>query len=270
MTAATHGPDSPYAFNNDKPTAGSLLDALSEILDEFSQVRLAQSGVTTGARCLEVGAGAGSVAAWMADQVGPSGEVIALDIKPQHVRPYPGVTIQQNDVSADPLPSGEFDVIHARAVLQHLPDREEVLAKLVGALKPGGAVVVEELEPGWSRAVLATPDPRAYDVFTAYETALTKVLRSSGNDPMWCRRVHGVMRDLKLTGVDTQGWQRSFAGGTGQCKLAYSGSTELNDRLVAAGMAQQDLDLMRTLAMNPDLVLRGMLLLSTIGRKPVE
>src|ERR1041384_429460 len=114
MTAGP-GPDSPYAFNNDKPTAGSLLDALSEILDEFSQVRLTQAGVTEGARCLEVGAGSGSIAAWMADQAGPSGEVIALDIKPQHVRPHPGVTIQRNNVSTDPLPDGEFDVIHARA-----------------------------------------------------------------------------------------------------------------------------------------------------------
>lgn len=268
MTAATTGPGTPYAFNNDKPTAGSLLDALAEILDEFSHVRLAQAGVKEGARCLEVGAGAGSIAAWMADQVGPSGEVIALDIKPQHVRPHPGVTVQRNNISVDPLPDGEFDVIHARAVLQHLPDREAVLAKLTGALKPGGAVVIEELESGWSRSVLAAPDyARAQEVFAAYETALTKVLTSSGNDQTWCRRVHGVMRDLKLTDVDTQSWQRSFKGGTGMCRLAYSGSTELHDRLVEAGMAADDLDTMRHLAMDPELVLRGMLLLSTIGRK---
>ena len=267
MTAATTGPDTPYAFNNDKPTAGSLLDALAVILDEFSQVRLLEAGVEEGARCLEVGAGAGSIAAWMADQVGPSGEVIALDIKPQHVRPHPGVVVQRNNISVDPLPEGEFDVIHARAVLQHLPDREEVLAKLAGALKPGGALVIEELESGWSRSVLASPDPRAPEIFAAYESALTSVLTSAGNDQTWARRKHGVMRDIKLTDVDTQSWQRSFNGGTGMCLLAYSGSTELHDRLVAAGMAAADLETMRRLAMDPDLVLRGMLLLSTIGRK---
>ena len=90
--------------------------------------------------------------------------------------------------------------------------------------------------------MLATPDPRAHDVFAAYETTLSNVLRASGNDPTWCRRVHGAMRDVGLTDVDTEGWQRSWAGGTGVCLLAYSGSKQLHDKLVGAGMAADDLE----------------------------
>jgi SAM-dependent methyltransferase len=268
MTAATRDPGTQYAFNNDEPTAGDLLDALGVMLDEFTTRQLIAAGVAEGSRCLEVGAGRGTIAGWLADRVGASGSVLATDIKPQHVLEHPSLRVIQHNVVTDPLPEGPFDVIHARAVLQHLPERREVLAKLAGALAPGGALVIEELEAGWSRSVLTTPDPRAYDIFTAYETYLTKVLRASGNDPMWCRDVHGVMRGAGLSDVDTQAWQRSWIGGTGVCLLAYSGSKQLHDRLVEAGMSPDDLETMRRLALDPRLVLRGMLLLSTTGRKP--
>jgi protein-L-isoaspartate O-methyltransferase len=266
MTAVRE-PDAPYAFDNDEPTAAEMLGALAATLDEFTTARLRAAGVVPGARCLEVGAGAGTIAVWMAEQVGSAGAVIATDLKPQHVPAHDNLTVLQHNIVTDPLPEGPFDVIHARAVLQHLPERYEVLAKLAGALAPGGALVVEELEAGWSRSVLATPDPAAYDIFAAYENALTQVLVTSGNDQTWARKKHGAMLDIGLSDVDTQGWQGSFGGGTGVCLLAYSGSKELHDRLVAAGMKAEDLEALRRLALDPRLVLRGINLLSTIGRK---
>ena len=267
MTAATRDPDTQYAFNNDEAPAGDLLEALGEMMDVFTVKRLIAAGVAKGSRCLEVGAGRGTIAAWLADEVGPEGSVVAIDIKPQHVRAHPNLTVLQRNVVTDPLPEGPFDVIHARAVLQHLPEREAVLAKLADALAPGGAVVIEELEAGWSRSVLATPDPRADELMTSYETALTNVLRNAGNDPTWCRRVHGTMTEIGLTDVNTEAWQRSWQGGTGACRLVYSGSLQLHDKLVAAGMSADDIEAMRRLARDPRLVLRGILLLSTTGRK---
>jgi protein-L-isoaspartate O-methyltransferase len=267
MTAVSES-NTPYAFDNDEPTASDMLGALGATLDEFSTARLLKAGVVEGARCLEVGAGAGTIAVWLADQVGPTGTVIATDLKPQHVPAHPHLTTIQHNVVTEPLPAGPFDVIHVRAVLQHLPQRREVLAKLADALAPGGALVVEELEAGWGRSVLATPDPRAYEIFAEYEKALTAVLTKSGNDQTWNRMKHGAMIELGLEDVDTQGWQGSFVGGTGVCLLAYSGSKELHDRLVEAGMKADDLEAMRKLAVDPRLVLRGILLLSTVGHKP--
>jgi ubiquinone/menaquinone biosynthesis C-methylase UbiE len=237
-------------------------------MDEFSTARLLEAGVTAGKRCLEVGAGAGTIAVWLADQVGPTGSVIATDLKPQHVPAHPGLTTLKHNIVTDPLPEGPFDIIHARAVLQHLPQRHEVLAKLAGALAPGGALIIEEMEAGWGRSVLATPDPRAFEIFAEYEKALLKVLVAAGNDQMWNKLKHSAMMDLGLAEVDTESWQGSFAGGTGVCLLAYAGSKELQPRLVEAGMKADDLEAMRRLALDPRLVLRGILLLSTIGRKP--
>jgi protein-L-isoaspartate O-methyltransferase len=267
MTAVRE-PGTPYAFDNDEPTAADMLGALGATLDQFSTARLLEAGVAPGMRVLEVGAGAGTIAVWLADQVGETGSVLATDLKPQHVPAHPNLTTIQHNVVTEPLPEGPFDVIHVRAVLQHLPQRREVLAKLADALAPGGVLVVEELEAGWARSVLATPDPRAYEVFAEYEKALTQVLVAFGNDQTWNRMKHAAMLELGLEDVDTQGWQGSFVGGTGVCLLAYSGSKELHDRLVGFGMKADDLEFLRRIALDPRLVLRGIMLLSTTGRKP--
>jgi SAM-dependent methyltransferase len=265
---AVRDPGAPYAFDNDEPTASEVLGALGAMMDKFTTARLIEAGVAAGKRCLEVGAGAGTIAVWLAEQVGPSGSVLATDLKPQHVPERPGLTTIQHNIVTDPLPQGPFDIIHARAVLQHLPQRHEVLAKLAGALAPGGALVVEEMEGGWSRSVLATPDPRVPELLAEYEKALNAVLSAAGMDETWNRRKHSAMLELGLEGVDTESWQGSFAGGTGACLLVYSGSKELQDRLVGAGMKLDDLEVLRRLALDPRLVMRGILLLSTIGRRP--
>jgi SAM-dependent methyltransferase len=268
MSVSTGTPPSPYTFSNDRPTAVMLLAALAEMLDPFTQRRLTEAGIRRGGRCLEVGAGNGSIALWLAEQTGPDGTVTATDIRPQHIPRHPRVTMLKHNIAVDPLPAGPFDLIHARAVLQHLPERDTILARLAAALAPGGVLVVEELEARWSTAVLDTPDPAAHTIFAAYESALSKVLLDAGNDRTWCRRVHQAMCDAGLHEVNTEGWERSWRGGTGAGLLAYAGSTEKHHQLLQAGMDAAQLATLQWLAMNPALVLRGIPLLSTIGRRP--
>lgn len=56
------------------------LQLLQQSLDSLTIQRLAQLGVQPGWHCLEVGAGVGSIAHWLAQQVGPQGSVVATDI----------------------------------------------------------------------------------------------------------------------------------------------------------------------------------------------
>ena len=56
------------------------LRAIEDLFDPATRRRLLSVGLAAGWRCLEVGAGAGSVAQWMSRQVGSSGHVVALDI----------------------------------------------------------------------------------------------------------------------------------------------------------------------------------------------
>src|SRR5215216_2358713 len=67
---------------SDAPPAAELrrLREIDEYMGPTSERRIAQLGIARGWRCLEVGAGAGGVARWMAERVGPSGTVTAVDL----------------------------------------------------------------------------------------------------------------------------------------------------------------------------------------------
>src|SRR5262249_24306207 len=110
---------------------------------------LGTTGIGPGWYCLEVGSGNGAVGAWMADRVGPSGYVLLTDIDPRFMersayRRPPHMELRRHDIGTDPLPQQAFDLIHARLVLCHVPQRQKALARLVAALKPRGWLVVED------------------------------------------------------------------------------------------------------------------------------
>jgi SAM-dependent methyltransferase len=269
-TAAAGQPASGYLFQ-DRPATGAanhrlLLDHLAEMLDPFTRRRLDQAGARAGASCLEVGAGSGTIAHWLAGRVGPGGQVIATDLDPSRIPIHPRITILTHDILTDPIP-GQFDLIHARLVLAHFPGRHQVLDKLFAALTPGGALVIEEFDASWDRCVLEAPDPEAHRLFTAYHHALLAALLATGADPSWGRQTHRAMRQAGLVGVDTEFWSRSWHGGQAGCLLPYTTAEQLRDQLTQAGMAAADLDRFRTLLLDPRLVIHGNTAVSTIGRK---
>jgi tRNA A58 N-methylase Trm61 len=64
-----------YAFDNALPVQLQRLRALEAVLDEGTIDILEARGVEAGWHCLEVGAGGGSVAAWLANESGPAGSL---------------------------------------------------------------------------------------------------------------------------------------------------------------------------------------------------
>jgi SAM-dependent methyltransferase len=272
MTISTASGSAPGYLFQDRPAtpAGGhhrLLDHLAEMLDPFTNRRLDQAGVRAGSRCLEVGAGSGTVAHWLAGRVGPGGEVIATDLDPTRIAGHPRITALTHDIVTDPLP-GRFDLIHARLVLAHLPERRQVLGRLVDALTPGGALVIDEFDASWDRCVLESPDPEAHRLFTAYQHALLAALLAAGADPGWGRQTHRAMRRAGLVQVDTEFWSRSWHGGQAGCLLPHAAAGQLHHQLTAAGMPAADLDRLRTLLLDPRLVIHGNTAVSTIGRPP--
>jgi ubiquinone/menaquinone biosynthesis C-methylase UbiE len=151
--------NSTYLLDNAGREAPRRFDAQSALFDSGTIRHLEDRGIRPGWQCLEVGGGGGSIAAWLAARVGPTGHVLVTDIDPRFLEPLdaPNVEVRRHDIVTDPLPEAAFDLIHARAVLIHLPERERVLARLVSALKPGGWLVDEELD---SASLL--PDPTMY------------------------------------------------------------------------------------------------------------
>lgn len=109
-----------YAFDNDDTESVDRHQYLATILDEFTCSRLSSVGDLAGRRCLELGAGGGSVARWLAARVGPTGRVLATDLNTRHIPRDQGYEVLQHDVIAEPVPTGPWDLIHARLVLLHL------------------------------------------------------------------------------------------------------------------------------------------------------
>jgi SAM-dependent methyltransferase len=177
-----------------------------------------------------VGGGGGSVAAWLAKRVNPGGHVLVTDIDPRFLESLstPNLEVRRHDISRDSLPETGFDLIHARLVLIHLPDRSLVLERLAAALKPGGWLVIEEFD-----ALSATPDPIAIPGEFQLKTqiAMTQFMRDRGNEPRCGRLLLGSLRSLGFGCVDTEA--RLFVA---QCESAGAAMIRANYRQLKDAM----------------------------------
>jgi 2-polyprenyl-3-methyl-5-hydroxy-6-metoxy-1,4-benzoquinol methylase len=84
-------------------------------------------GIAGGWNCLEVGAGRGSVAVWLAKQVGSRGKVLATDIDIKFMRDLniPNLDVRQHDLLKDDLEENQYNLVHCRALLLHLAQPEK-------------------------------------------------------------------------------------------------------------------------------------------------
>jgi SAM-dependent methyltransferase len=142
---------------------------------------------------LEVGFGGGSVARWLAGRVGPAGRVVATDLAVEHLAgtDLPNLEVRRHDLLADPLEDGAYDLVHARALVEHLADPAAGLDRLLRAVRPGGALVVEDVDFGPDMvAVLSACVWRdgAPPLIEGVAGAIRAVFRAAGADPELGRR----------------------------------------------------------------------------------
>jgi SAM-dependent methyltransferase len=200
-----------YALPNAWDQAQRRLELLEACHDPGSFRRAEALGVAPGWRCLEAGAGNGSFARWLA---GKGANVLAVDVDvrllEQH--PTPGLEIRRMDLAKDELPRDAFDFVHTRLLLIHLPQRDEVLGRLVGALRPGGILMLEEDD---IHPVLATATG---DYRTGWEAFLTRT-GEAGVDPEWARTLPERLDALGLREVDAEVDTQLFRGRSDAAEL---------------------------------------------------
>jgi ubiquinone/menaquinone biosynthesis C-methylase UbiE len=100
---------SQYIFNNAAPQTALRFSSLEALYDPATIRYLERLGVAAGWQCLEVGGGSGSIAAWLAQRIAPTGHVLVTDIDPRYLTLTAGhesahITIQRHDVGSEPLP----------------------------------------------------------------------------------------------------------------------------------------------------------------------
>jgi SAM-dependent methyltransferase len=191
-----------YYFDTATETDRQRLAAQSALWDPFTFRNLAEVGVTDGWRCLEVGAGAGSVASWLCERVGDGGHVVATDLETRWLEPLSGPTLEvrRHDVVADPLEENAFDLIHTRLVLMHLPQRDEVIEKLAGALRPGGWLVVDDYD---LRTISDAQPP--HPAWTKVSEASAALLAAKGADTRYGHKLPYALESVGLTDVSAEG-----------------------------------------------------------------
>jgi SAM-dependent methyltransferase len=201
------------------------LSLLEELFDPLTERRLAGVGLGPGWHALEVGAGRGSIASWIATRVGDGGRVVATDIDTTLLedRGDHGIEVVRSDVLVDDLPAGEFDLIHCRAVLVHLSDPRRALERMAGRLKAGGVLVAEE---PWTDVARLAPDP----VVAEAAEALGETL-----DGSFARRLSSVLREIGLERVEADAEVRFFEGGTSLAAFYRRALEGACTHLVAAG-----------------------------------
>lgn len=114
------------------------LKLIEEFNDPSTLRHLDAIGVAEGWRCLEVGAGAGSVVRWLSQRVGPAGNIVAADLDLRFLGDISAqnVEVRRCDITQDPIEPSSYDLVHARSVLMHLRDPVAVLRRMTAALRP--------------------------------------------------------------------------------------------------------------------------------------
>ncbi|MEM7139840.1 MAG: methyltransferase domain-containing protein [Actinomycetota bacterium] len=221
-------------------------------------------GIGAGMHVLELGAGAGSVSRWMADRVGSEGRVMSTDIDLQFHDEMPAnVIVRQHDVENEDLPRDHFDIVHARAVLQHVPTRAAVVEKLVDALKPGGWLVIED------GCFLGFGDQALPEPYGSLHRIIASGSMNEWHDPNYGIQVLGRMRELGLSGLDVVGDVWAMRPGEPGGEWWFMALERAFPKLVEVGMATQaDADAALAQVRAPDFVMLSTVSLATIGRKP--
>lgn len=261
-----------YLFDNEAAQTAGRFTVLESCYDLVSREQLGLTGLGTGWRCLEVGGGSASLGDWLGEQVGPGGQVTVTDLEPRwaQARHRPEhVRLLRHDIVRDPLPGEGYDLVHARLVLLHLPERLRVLQRLVAALKPGGWLVLEEFDCGWT-PVLTAPDEKAAALFERVHTTLMGLLEKAGADPLWGRHVLGAMVRAGLTDLTASTYAEAWPGGGAGIALHRHNTDQVADGLAETGITDGELAGFRALLDDPAFVVNSYPLISVRGRRPQE
>lgn len=264
MSLSQHQPD-PYGTVLDVDASElDRLRLLERAADPGTVAAFERIGVAPGWRCLEVGAGAGSIAGWLADRAG-AGSVVATDVDVRFLDDLAerGVRVLRHDVVADPAPGDAFDLIHLRHLLVHLPARRAVLDRLVSWLAPGGWLVVEDAH--------ISPDLINRAAVRAARAGVVRLLseRVGSDFSTWASTLPLPLEEAGLTDAEVGATAMTVRGGTPSARLGQLGLERLSPQLVAAGiLTAEDLASARTAFADPNLLDHSHVLFRAVARKP--
>jgi SAM-dependent methyltransferase len=258
---ASRLPEQDYALPNDWRLARRRLELLEACHDAATFRRAEALGVRAGWRCLEAGAGGGSVARWLAERVGPTGSVLAADLDVTLLEEAAGVEVRRMDLTTDDLPAGTFDFVHTRVVLMHIRERETVLRRLIDSLRPGGVLMLEEDD---IHPVLATAGGAYREAWEAF----LGVMAAGGTDPEWARDLPEILEQRGLVDVGAELDTQLFRGGSDPAQFWSLTWEQGRKRAVAQGVPDAVVDAGRAELADPARWFHGPSTIVAWARRP--
>jgi SAM-dependent methyltransferase len=163
------------------------------------------------------------------------------------------------DVSTAELPRESFDLVHARGALGHLPKREGVLDRLVGALAPQGWLLLEEPED---------PGAAALDGGLHGEmlTRVMAVAVQAGFDPTWARDLPARLRRRGLADVAAESEVPLIQGGSPTTEFFRLSALAIGELGPSGGVGAHELDRWDRLLEEPDRWFPGYPMVAAWGR----
>lgn len=224
-------------------------------------------GVGVGWRCAEVGAGAGSVARWLADRVGTLGSVVATDIDLRFLKDLPAnVEVRRQDISKEDLEPEIYDFVHCRVLLLHLAHPREALVRMQSGLKPGGWLLVEDAD--WGLCTVAGHSDAAWATHCLHDL-WARQARAGIRQPYFGRLLPGLVAEVGLECLGGEVTAPVTCQGDPAFELIRLTVRALRNASVALGASEQDLDRLDSVLASPSIVLLGVASVSVRGRKPV-
>jgi SAM-dependent methyltransferase len=161
------------------------LRVLGRVMRPTTMPLIERAGVTAGMRCLDVGCGGGDVTFDLASLVGITGSVVGVDVDATKIELAPcdaereengNVEFSVGDVT-EGLGEAEYDVVYVRFVLTHLRDPVAGIESMPAALRPGGRLIVEDID---YRGSFCEPET---ELFRRYEEIYVVTAQRNGGDP---------------------------------------------------------------------------------------
>lgn len=252
------------------------LRILARVLQPTTVSLFDRVGIKPGLACLDVGCGGGDVSLILAQRVGPTGRVIGLDmddIKLKLARDEAEAQ-QLNNVRFECVDindwQGEsaFDLIYSRCLLTHLQDPATVLVRMLQALRPGGVVIIEDID---FSGHLCHPHLPALQ---RYMDLYTQIVQRRGGDPNIGPRLPGLLLEAGFEQVQMN--VELPAGLAGEVKLINPITMEtISEAILAEGLAtQSEIDGivadLYAFARNPRTVASTARFVQTWGYRPTE
>ena len=202
---------------------------------------LHRAGLKNGMVCLDVGCGGGDVTLQMARLVGSSGMATGIDIdstKMQLARQEADheaiANVRFRALDLDHLDDrAAYDLVYARLLLTHLRNPVNALQRMVNAAKPGGVVVVEDMDHS---GIFCYPTCPA---LKQYVSLYNQIVRLKGADPEIGPKLLALFRQVGLQDLHLSHVQPAFM--EGEAKRIHQITLEnIAPAVIAAGLATED------------------------------